>query len=244
MTSGAMGDADIRWQQRFSNDCRVLVQLEGFFIPDVLNEREEQGLIKAFEYTFELGWITLRDLLRSQGNADLLGSRDTLREAFRVGLVADGEGWMLMIQDRNLTSHTYNPSTARLLSGPARAAPVEAGGGEQVITIPGLPEVTSARLLEVLRAHPHVNSIWLYGSRAMGRHTPASDIDLTLGGDQLSHNDLLQLLARIDDLLLPWQVDLSLRQTLPEDLQAHVGRVGQCLWSRTEAAAAERSTHG
>lgn len=87
----------------------------------------------------------------------------------------------------------------------------------------------------MLRAHPHVDAIWLYGSRAMGRHTPASDIDLTLGGDRLSHNDLLQLLADIDDLLLPWQVDLSLRQTLSEDLQAHVGRVGQCLWTRTAA---------
>ena len=54
----------------------------------------------------------MRDLLRSQGNADLLGSRDTLREAFRLGLVADGEAWMLMIQDRNLTSHTYNRGTA------------------------------------------------------------------------------------------------------------------------------------
>lgn len=47
MTPAAMGDADIRWQQRFSNYCRALVQLEGFFIPYVLNEREEQGLIKA-----------------------------------------------------------------------------------------------------------------------------------------------------------------------------------------------------
>jgi nucleotidyltransferase substrate binding protein (TIGR01987 family) len=113
MSAEAMADADIRWQQRFSNYCRALAQLEGFFGPEALNEREEQGLIKAFEYTFELGWNTLRDLLRSQGNADLLGSRDTLREAFRVGLIADGEGWMLMIQDRNLTSHTYNPATAR-----------------------------------------------------------------------------------------------------------------------------------
>jgi nucleotidyltransferase substrate binding protein (TIGR01987 family) len=69
-------------------------------------------LIKAFEYTYELAWNTLRDLLRSQGDATLLGSRDTLREAFRLGLIENGEAWMLMIQDRNLTSHTYNRSTA------------------------------------------------------------------------------------------------------------------------------------
>ena len=103
---------DVRWQQRFSNYCRALEQLEGFLEPPALNEREQLGLIKAFESVFELAWNTLRDLLRSQGNASLLGSRDTLREAFRLGLIADGEAWMLMIQDRNLTSHTYNRATA------------------------------------------------------------------------------------------------------------------------------------
>ena len=74
--------ADVRWQQRFSNFCSALEQLETFFEPPApaLNEREQQGLIKAFEYTFELSGNTLRDLLRSQGNANLLGSRDTLRE--------------------------------------------------------------------------------------------------------------------------------------------------------------------
>ncbi len=103
---------DIRWQQRFSNYTKALCQLEAFAEPPALNEREQQGLIKAFEYTFELAWNTLRDLLRSQGNATLLGSRDTLREAYRLGLIEAGETWMLMIQDRNLTSHTYNRATA------------------------------------------------------------------------------------------------------------------------------------
>ena len=104
--------ADIRWQQRFANYRRALEQLESFFEPPELNLREQQGLIKAFEYTFELAWNTLRDLLRNQGNETLLGSRDTIREAFRLGLISDGEAWMLMIQDRNLTSHTYNRATA------------------------------------------------------------------------------------------------------------------------------------
>ena len=109
-----MGDlaAEIRWQQRFMNYMRALEQLERFFEPPALNEREQQGLIKAFEYTFELAWNTLRDLLRGQGNESLLGSRETLREAFRLELIQDGESWMLMIQDRNLTSHTYNRATA------------------------------------------------------------------------------------------------------------------------------------
>lgn len=102
----------MRWQQRFANYNRALEQLEQFFEPPSLNAREQQGLIKAFEYTFELAWNTLRDLLRSQGNTTLLGSRDTVREAFRLGLLDDGEIWMLMIQDRNLTSDTCNRATA------------------------------------------------------------------------------------------------------------------------------------
>lgn len=68
---------DIRWQQRFVNYTKALEQLERFFEPPALNEREQQGLIKAFEYTLELAWNTLRDLLRGQGNESLLGSRDT-----------------------------------------------------------------------------------------------------------------------------------------------------------------------
>jgi hypothetical protein len=104
---------DIRWQQRFANFCQALDQLETFFQPPALNEGERQGLIKAFEYCFELGWNTLRDLLL----------------AFRVGLIGDGEAWLAMVQDRNLTSHTYNPSTAEQVSQQVQATAAEEGDG-------------------------------------------------------------------------------------------------------------------
>jgi len=107
---------DIRWQQRFANFCQALEQLETFFQPPALNERERQGLIKPFEYCFELGWNTLRHLLLAEGSVGLIGSRDTLRLAFRVGLIRDGEAWLAMVQDRNLTSHTCNRSTAEQVS--------------------------------------------------------------------------------------------------------------------------------
>jgi nucleotidyltransferase substrate binding protein (TIGR01987 family) len=134
--------------------------------PPRLNEREQQGLIKAYEYTFELAWNTLRDLLRSQGDATLLGSRDTLREAFRLGLIEDGEAWMLMIQDRNLTSYTYNHATAQ--------------------AIPGIPEQAQARLIQLLISNPELQAVWLFGSRAIGRHQHGSDIDLCLEAPQRS----------------------------------------------------------
>lgn len=74
---------------------------------------EEQGLIQAFEYTHELAWNVLRDYLREQGDSMIHGSRDATREAFKLGIVEDGESWMDMIRDRNRTSHTYNQEVTK-----------------------------------------------------------------------------------------------------------------------------------
>jgi len=106
---------DIRWQQRFSNYQKALAQLTKFIAKNDLNELEEQGLIQSFEYTHELAWKTLKDFLEHSGNAEIFGSKDTTRLAFKLSLIEDGEGWMLMIQDRNQTSHTYNIETARAI---------------------------------------------------------------------------------------------------------------------------------
>ena len=106
---------DIRWQQRFSNYVKALRQLGGAVElrrQRPLTDLEKQGLIQAFEYTYELGWNTLKDYLLYQGIAGLVGARDTIRQGFRLELITDGEGWMDMLADRNLTSHTYNESTA------------------------------------------------------------------------------------------------------------------------------------
>ena len=105
-------EKDIRWIQRFRNFNKAFSQLKKFIDKKNLNELEEQGLIKSFEYTYELGWNTLKDYFEYQGNNDLNGSRDAINEAFKIGLVKDGEGWMNMFKDRNRTSHTYNESTA------------------------------------------------------------------------------------------------------------------------------------
>ena len=77
-----------------------------------LSDLEQQGLIKAFEFTHELAWNTIKDFLESRGTLNLYGSRDATREGFAKGLIEDGETWMEMIQSRNRTSHTYNKDTA------------------------------------------------------------------------------------------------------------------------------------
>ncbi len=104
---------DIRWIQRLNNYQKALNQLGKFIAKGELNELEELGLIQAFEYTHELAWNTLKDFLESRGNQAIYGSRDATREAFKLGLLEDGEAWMDMIQSRNKTSHTYNEDTAK-----------------------------------------------------------------------------------------------------------------------------------
>jgi predicted nucleotidyltransferase len=96
--------------------------------------------------------------------------------------------------------------------------------------IPGIPEPAQKQLFSVFLAEPNIEAVWLFGSRAMGRHQSGSDIDLCLEGPEITHLQRLRLMAAIDDLLLPWQVDLVLRHEMSPELEAHLQRVGQCLW--------------
>lgn len=105
-------EKDIRWKQRFKNYQKGFAQLQKFIDKGDLSDLEKQGLIKAFEYTYELGWNTLKDFLTYRGQTDIYGSRDAIRKAFTANLITDGEGWMDMLQSRNKTSHTYNEETA------------------------------------------------------------------------------------------------------------------------------------
>ncbi|MBK7341982.1 MAG: nucleotidyltransferase domain-containing protein [Saprospiraceae bacterium] len=63
-------------------------------------------------------------------------------------------------------------------------------------------------LLDCIRINPSVEKIILFGSRARGNYRPGSDIDLALSGDQLTKEDLDRIAMDVDDLLLPYHVDL------------------------------------
>jgi nucleotidyltransferase substrate binding protein (TIGR01987 family) len=107
-----MAGKDIRWEQRFANFRKALGQLRKFVDKGDLSELEQQGLIKAFEYTFELAWNSLKNFLEYRGQSEIYGSRDAIRKAFELGLLEDGESWMDMLKSRNLTSYTYNQEVA------------------------------------------------------------------------------------------------------------------------------------
>ena len=111
-----MADGDVRWIQRFDNYKKALAQLDAAVALSAsrsLSDLEQQGLVKGFEFTFELAWNMLKDYLEEQGFIDVHGSKNAIRIAFREGLLENGETWMDMVRSRNESSHTYNVDTAK-----------------------------------------------------------------------------------------------------------------------------------
>lgn len=101
----------------------------------------------------------------------------------------------------------------------------------------GLSETTVDRIRSVLAHFPEVEKAVLYGSRAKGTHRPGSDIDLTLYGSGLRQPLLAQIDGELDDLLLPYQMDLSLFVSLTHPaLLDHIRRFGVVLYERAPAA--------
>ena len=105
-----------RWIQRFDNYKRAQSQLDAavqLMRQRDLSNLEKQGVIQAFEFTWELAWNLLKDYLNWQGETEITGARDAIKESFKRGLIEEGQIWMAMLQDRNRTSHTYNESIMR-----------------------------------------------------------------------------------------------------------------------------------
>ena len=100
---------DIRWIQRYANfhkACSRLVAVtEADRFMDDLSELEIEGLVLRFEYTFELAWKVLQDLLIYKGYEFMMGPNGTLKMAFDDGLIADHDGWRKMAKSRNTLSH-------------------------------------------------------------------------------------------------------------------------------------------
>ena len=109
---------DIRWKQRFDNFNRALHQLT--LAVELSQQRaftdlEKQGVIQGFEFVHELGWNVLKDFLEYEGIQGIVGSRGAVREAFKRGVITEGDVWMDMIDKRNLSSHTDNADLAQNL---------------------------------------------------------------------------------------------------------------------------------
>lgn len=97
----------------------------------------------------------------------------------------------------------------------------------------GLQEEVIEKMHSVFASFPDIERVTLYGSRAKGNFKPGSDIDLTLHGEALTASQLRDIAEALDDLLLPYTIDLSVFSQLNHDeLREHIERVGQSFYER------------
>ena len=107
--------SDIRWKQRFDNLQRAYQRLRWaleIHQQDPDNDLIRMAVIKAYEFTFELSWKTLKDFLAYNG-IDAKLPREVLKQAFATGLVINGQLWIDMLEERNLMAQTYDDARAR-----------------------------------------------------------------------------------------------------------------------------------
>ena len=83
-------------------------------VKTAVSDLEKDGVIQRFEFTFELMWKTSKLVLSEKG-INLSNPKDTVKELFRQGWITEEQPALIMLEDRNKTSHTYNKETSDLI---------------------------------------------------------------------------------------------------------------------------------
>ena len=105
---------EIRWKQRFVNFEKAFKLLERTKQIENPSEAEKGGLIQFYEVGFELSWKIMKDYLESEGYI-VKSPKQAIKQAFQIDLITDGEFWISALEDRNLTSHTYDENTTNAI---------------------------------------------------------------------------------------------------------------------------------
>ena len=102
-----------RIRGKFANYNHALQRLDEALEVEEPNTFIYDAVIKRFEFTYELAWRLMKAFIEYKGGADVRFARDVFREAFSTGLIAEGEVWLKMLQDRNISSHTYDEAESK-----------------------------------------------------------------------------------------------------------------------------------
>lgn len=101
-----------------------------------------------------------------------------------------------------------------------------------------LPAAALGQVRAVLERHPAVERAAIFGSRALDRARPESDLDLALWGP-IDDAVLARIRGELDDLSVPWLIDVEAFDAIRHPpLREHILRVGQTFYVRAVAGAA------
>ncbi len=241
-----MDGKDIRWEQRFANFETALAKLGEVAESDTiqLSELETEGLTQRFEYTYELAWKTLQDLLRSKGYFDIAGPIQYLHKRYKTD--TSRRGWVETYEKgaRTNVSHVRQrgcqgnskccyPVLLRLIKATGYAIGRRSFwyATSLVRMTHDLADETIQQMRRVFSRHPAIERVIMFGSRAMHTHRTGSDIDLAILGSSLSQDELLDLQVGLDDLGFLYEVDVKdLRKIRNLELADHIRRVGDVIY--------------
>ena len=104
-----------KWHERlaiYQNAIDRLTEVVALNKQRSLNQFERDSLIKRFEFSYEMAWKLMMSYEKENGISEILGSRDVIRQAFKLSLINNGEAWLEMVDTRNRTSHLYDEEMA------------------------------------------------------------------------------------------------------------------------------------
>ena len=95
----------------------------------------------------------------------------------------------------------------------------------------GLNDVELNQIVKIFTSFEKIEEVILFGSRALGNYKIYSDIDLVIKGKEFNFSQQLLLEQKLDDLMLPYKMDVLLFQTIQnQDLIDHISRVGKLIY--------------
>lgn len=99
-------------KDKFNSFSKAVDRLEHVLQRDIKDDIVIDAVIQRFEFTYELTWKLLKLVLSYRGIVEVRSPRETFKESFASGIITEGNIWIEMLEDRNITSHTYDEEEA------------------------------------------------------------------------------------------------------------------------------------
>lgn len=101
--------------KKYENFCKALANLnEGAELEAPYTVVEKTGIVALFGICFEQAWKLMKEVLEEHGRfEEKIGlPKAIIKIAYQCGMIHNCEGWLELLESRNLLAHTYNEEQA------------------------------------------------------------------------------------------------------------------------------------
>ncbi len=101
--------------KKYDNFCKAIANLRvGTELNEPYSIVEQTGIVGLFEICFEQAWKLMKAVLEEHGRfEEKIGSpRAIIKTAYQCGMISDCEGWLELLESRNIPAHTYSDEQA------------------------------------------------------------------------------------------------------------------------------------